>query len=83
MKILVDESDDGLDEKLREIGYEAYSVKKLIAEGKRLHSDYSVLKYARENKMLLITRDAENGLSCEENNTPIFASITTRSSKSY
>ncbi len=34
MKILVDEMDDGMDEKLRNLGYDAYSVKKLLTEGK-------------------------------------------------
>ncbi len=70
MKILVDEMDDGWDEKLRTLGYEAYSVKKLIMEGKKLHTDYSVITYAKENGMILITRDTESGQACEENNIP-------------
>ncbi len=68
MKILVDEMDDGWDEKLRNLGYDAYSVKKLRIEGKKLRTDYSVINYARENNMLLITRDTESGQACEENN---------------
>jgi predicted nuclease of predicted toxin-antitoxin system len=70
MKILVDEMDDGWDEKLNGLGYEAYSVKKLILEGKKLHTDYSVINYARENNMILITRDTESGQACQENNIP-------------
>jgi predicted nuclease of predicted toxin-antitoxin system len=70
MKILVDEMDDGWDEKLRGLGYDAYSVKKLITEGKKLHTDYSVINYAKENEMILITRDTESGQACEENNLP-------------
>ena len=70
LKILVDEMDDGMDEKLREIGYDAYSVKKLRTEGKKLHTDYSVINYAKENGMLIITRDTESGQACEENNLP-------------
>jgi len=70
LKILVDEMDDGWDEKLRTLGYEAYSVKKLIMEGKKLHTDYSVITYAKENGMILITRDTESGQACEENNIP-------------
>lgn len=70
MKILVDEMDDGWDEKLRNLGYEAYSVKKLITEGKKLHTDYSVISYAKENGMILITRDTESGQACAENNIP-------------
>ena len=41
-KILIDEMDDGMDEKLNSLGYDAYSIKKLRAEGKKLHTDYSV-----------------------------------------
>ncbi len=70
MKILVDEMDDGWDEKLRELGYDAYSVKKLQTEGKKLRTDYSVINYAKENEMILITRDTESGQACAENNLP-------------
>lgn len=70
MKILVDEMDDGWDDKLRGLGYDAYSVKKLITEGKKLHTDYSVINYAKENNMILITRDTESGQACAENNLP-------------
>jgi len=70
IKILVDEMDDGMDEKLRSIGYDAFSVKKLRADGLKLHTDFSVINYAMENKMILVTRDTENGQACEENNIP-------------
>ncbi|HXX06415.1 MAG TPA: DUF5615 family PIN-like protein [Candidatus Bathyarchaeia archaeon] len=68
MKVLVDEMYDGIDIKLKEFGYEAYSVKKLIVEGKKLTSDYSVIRYAEENRMVLITEDTEVGKACKENN---------------
>ena len=70
MKILVDEMDDGMDERLIQLGYDAYSVKKLRSEGKKLHTDYSVINYAKENDMILITRDTESGQACEENGLP-------------
>ena len=70
LKILVDEMDDGMDEKLRDIGYDAYSVKKLRTEGLKLHTDYSIINYAKENSMILITRDTESGEACNENNIP-------------
>ena len=69
-KILVDEMDDGMDEKLKDMGYEAYSVKKLRVEGFKLHADYSVINYAKENNMILVTRDTESGQACDENNIP-------------
>jgi len=68
MKVLVDEMYDGIDVKLKELGYQAFSVKKLIAEGKKLTSDYSVIKYAEENGMILVTEDAEVGKGCKEDN---------------
>ena len=70
LKILVDEMDDGMDEKLKEIGFDAYSVKILRADGLKLHADYSLIKYAKENNMILITRDTENGVACNENSIP-------------
>ena len=69
-KILIDEMDDGWDEKLRQLGFTAFSVKKLRAEGKKLRTDYSVINYAKENDMILVTRDTESGQACEENNLP-------------
>ena len=70
MKILIDEMDYGMDERLIQLGYDAYSVKKLRVEGKKLHTDYSVINYAKENGMILVTRDTESGQACEENNLP-------------
>ena len=69
-RILIDEMDDGWDERLRQLGFEAYSVKKLRTEGKKLRTDYSVINYARENGLILVTRDTESGQACEENNLP-------------
>lgn len=70
MKILVDAMYDGLDIKLKELGYETYSVKKLIAEGMKLQSDYSIIKYAEKNKMVVVTGDTEVGNGCKENDLP-------------
>lgn len=67
MKVLVDEMYDGFDTRLREFGYDAFSVKKLKDEGKKLSSDYSVIKYADENGMIVITEDVEIGNACKEN----------------
>jgi len=68
MKILVDEMYDGLDEKLKKEGYsEVQSVKKLINEGEKMASDFSVLTHAKENDMILITADVENKKGCDEN----------------
>ncbi len=68
VKILIDEMDDGMDEKLNDLGFEAYSVKKLLIEGKKIRTDYSIIRYAKENEMILVTRDTEIGQACHENN---------------
>ena len=70
MKVLVDEMDDGWDEKLKDLGYDAYSVKKLRADGHKMRTDYSVINYAKENDMVLVTRDTEIGQACMENGLP-------------
>ena len=70
IKILIDEMDDGWDDNLRKMGYDAYSVKKLRSDGLKLRTDYSVINYAKENDMILVTRDTESGQACEENGLP-------------
>ncbi len=70
LKILVDEMDDGWDEKLKQLGYEAFSVKKLRAQGLKMRTDFSVITYAKENNLVLITRDTESGQACEESGIP-------------
>ena len=72
-KLLVDEMYDGLDEELKNLGYEVYSVKKLKAEGKKMETDFSVLSYAKENGLTLVTQDGENIKACKENNMPLIA----------
>lgn len=71
MKILVDENLDGMDERLKDLGYDAYSVRKLQMEGKKLASDYSIINYARENNMIIVTKDVEFRKASEENNFPL------------
>ena len=41
IKILIDEMGDGWDDKLRKMGYDAYSAKKLRIDGHKLRTDYS------------------------------------------
>ena len=71
MKILVDENLDGMDERLNEQGYDAYSVRKLQIKGKKLGSDYSIINYARENNMIIVTKDTEFRKASEENDFPL------------
>lgn len=69
MKILIDEMYEGFDDRLKELGYtEVESVKKLVNDNKPMKSDFSVLKYAKDNDMILVTGDKENEKGCIENN---------------
>ena len=68
MKILVDEMHEGLVKDLRNNEYDVESVKELINQEKKMSSDFSVLTYAKDNDMILISADAENQKGCEENN---------------
>lgn len=68
LKILVDQMYQNIYLRLKERGYDAYSVDLLIVEGKPMKSDYSILKYAEQNKMVIITRDGQNRIACKENN---------------
>ena len=70
MKILVDEHSDGWDERLCDLGFDAHSVRKLNTRGVNLRTDFSVLNYARQNDMVLLTRDKENIMACRENGIP-------------
>ena len=70
MKILIDETSDGWDIKLRLAGYDAYSVKKLKTEEEKLGHDFNVIGYAQEHKMILVTKDKESGKACKANNFP-------------
>ena len=71
LPVLFDEMYEGKDEELKKLGYDAYSVRKLREEKKlKLQYDYSIIKYAELNKMILITEDTENKGGCDENNIP-------------
>ena len=63
MKILVDEMLDGWDLKLQHMGYDAHSVKK-IKDEHGLNDDNSMIGYARENGMVLITKYTRCGRDC-------------------
>ena len=69
MKILVDEMHEKWVEMLKSQGFEAYSAREL-RETHNISSDYSILKYAQENKMFFITSDKESGAGCTEQGIP-------------
>ena len=70
IKILVDETSDGLDIKLQKVGYYAESVKKLRNKDEKMGYDYNIIQYAKENNMIFITKDKEPGKACHANGIP-------------
>lgn len=70
IRILVDETSDGLDIKLRDAGYHTESVKKMRAVDAKMAYDYNIIQHARDNSMILITKDRETGRACKANDIP-------------
>ena len=68
LPVLFDEMYEGKAEELRKLGYESVSVRELKNMGFNIHYDYSVIKYAEENSMILITEDKKSHGGCLENN---------------
>jgi len=67
IKTLVDETSDGLDLKFRDAGYCAEGVKKLLAKDEKMAHDYNVIRHAKENGMVFVTKDGESGKACRAN----------------
>jgi len=70
LSILLDEMYEGKAKELRERGYHALSVRELREMGFHLQFDYSIMKYAERNRMIVITEDAEVHGGCMENQLP-------------
>lgn len=70
LPILFDEMYEGKSEEMRKRGYQAISVRELREMGFHLQYDYSLIKYAEKNRMILITEDGENVKGCLENQIP-------------
>ena len=70
MKILLDEMSDGWYDRLRHRGYMVYTVKKLREDGHGLEDDVLVADYAKENGMILVTKDNKLGRSCSVSDIP-------------
>ena len=67
IKILVDETSDGLDIKLQNAGYPSESVKKMRSSNEKMGFDYNIIEYAKKNNMILITKDNETAKACKAN----------------
>jgi hypothetical protein len=70
LEFLLDEHVEGFDRRLLGLGHKVEYVKKLRAEDPKFRNDLNVIIYAQEHKMILITKDGENGQACEDNGYP-------------
>ena len=64
MKVLVDQMYDGLEVNLKDMGHDAYSVRKLSGNEPKMGSDYYAVHYAKEKGMVVVTADAGMGKDC-------------------
>ena len=70
MKFLLDEHTEGFDKKLLALGHEVEYAKKLRAKEEKFRNDFNLLSYAKDQEMIFITKDRENGQACEDNKIP-------------
>ena len=64
LRIMVNDTDDAT------TNWSVYDDAVTVSSNPPILTDYSVINYAKENGMILITRDTESGQACEENNLP-------------
>ena len=53
--------------KLTQMGHETYRVSEIKKGENLLGHDFNVINYAKQNNMLLITKDKETGKACKAN----------------
>lgn len=70
MKFLLDENCAGFDKKLLQLGHQIEYVTDLRKKDEKFRNDFNVIIFAKENNMVLITKDKEPGKACKDNNIP-------------
>lgn len=70
MKFLLDEHVEGYDKKLLELGHTVEYVKKLRDQDEKFRNDFNIVMHAKENGLILITKDKEPGQACKDNKIP-------------
>lgn len=68
MKFLIDQNADFFGNKLETLNHKVEYVTRLRKQDKRFRNDHNVIEYAKNNKMILVTKDRENGQACDDNN---------------
>ncbi|MGI0027027.1 MAG: DUF5615 family PIN-like protein [Nitrosopumilaceae archaeon] len=68
MKFLIDQNTDFFGKELEKLNHEVEYVTELRKNDERLRNDHNVIEHAKVNKMILVTKDRENGQACQDNN---------------
>lgn len=66
MKFLIDQNADFFGQKLEKMGHEVTYVAKLREWDEKYRNDYIVIDFAKENNMVLVTKDRENGQTFQD-----------------
>ncbi len=70
MKFLLDEHAEGFDKKLLALGHQVEYAKKLREKDEKFRNDFNLISFAKDQGMIFITKDGENGQTCEDNHFP-------------
>ncbi len=70
LNFLLDENVEGFDKKLLQLGHQVEYVTALKKKDEKFSNDFNVIMFAKENNMILITKDKEPGKACEDNKIP-------------
>jgi len=70
MKFLIDQNADFFGNELEKRNYEVEYILKLREQDPKFRNDLNMLKHAETNKMILVTKDRENGQACKDNGIP-------------
>lgn len=70
MRFLVDEHAEYYQKELGKGGHETESAKKLRDKDRKFRNDYNLIEYAKEHKMIIITKDGDLGQACMDNEYP-------------
>ena len=70
MRFLLDENTAGFDKRLMKLGHQVEYVTELKKKDEKFRNDFNVIMFAKENGMILVTKDKEPGKACEDNKIP-------------
>ena len=61
LKFLLDENAEGFEKELVLLKHEVITAKKLRKEDEKFRNDYNLMNHAKDNNMIIITKDNEKG----------------------